>query len=304
MSRADAFQRSEWTPRDLLAIVAAVAALIAVTGALATREQWSPLVGANANVPVVISTFNTADYHALAFDPHDPNIVYFGHHYGVMKSLDGGRTWASILREGDAMNLAIVDGAVIMAGHEVFQRTDDGGRTWKKIATNLPDHDIHGFAVSPMNGKTFFAFIVSYGLWGSDDSGATWTLISKELPDTVLVLVVAPTSPETMYAGTMDKGLLKSDDGGKTWKPANGFSGKMAMTLTQDPQDPRVIYAGTQAGLYKSNAEGTQWSPVGLKGKDLMTVAISRANPSRILTVDAQGRVYRSDDAGATWNGK
>jgi len=74
MSNLNTFPRnktSEWTPHDFLALGAAIALLIAVTGALSTREQWSPLVGANANVPTVIATFNTTDYHAMAFDPRE-----------------------------------------------------------------------------------------------------------------------------------------------------------------------------------------------------------------------------------------
>lgn len=290
-----------WTLRDIALVAAAFALVLAATGALAFRDQWAPLVGANADVPAAIAMMNTMDYHALAFDPRDPNIVYFGHHNGIMKSTDGGVNWTPILAQGDAMNLAVIDNTIIMAGHEVFMRSDDGGKNWKFIPMNLPDQDIHGFAVSPASQRTFFAYIVSHGLWRSADTGATWTLISEELPETVLSLAVVPTTPETIYAGTRDKGLLKSDDGGKIWKPVNGFPSKTALGLAQDPRDPRIIYAGTASGLVRSNADGTTWTRIGLKDKSLMTTAISRANPSRILVVDAQGRVYRSDDAGATW---
>lgn len=301
MSKANALPRSAWTLRDVLLIVAAGLLLIAATGALALRDQWAPLVGAFSDVPVSISALNTMDYHALVFDQRDPNIIYFGHHNGIMKSTDGGVTWSPIVRQGDFMNLATIDSAIVVAGHEEFQKSDDGGATWQPIATNLPDQDIHGFAVSPNNPRTFFAAIVSYGLWRSDDSGATWTYLSKELPDTVLALIVVPTSPETIYAGTMDKGLLKSIDGGKTWQPAIGFDRKAAMTLAQDPRAPQIVFVGTESGLYRSNPEGTAWTRVAMNGKDVMTTAISRANPSRFLVVDGQGRVFRSDDGGSTW---
>lgn len=307
MSRANAFphmESSQWTLRDILLVAAAFALLIIATGAVAFRDQWTPLVGANANMPISIATLGTSDFHSLAFDPRDPNVVYFGHHEGVMNSTDGGATWSPVLRQGDAMSLVTIEGTIIMAGHEIFMRSDDGGKSWKFIATNLPDQDIHGFAVSPTSPRTFFAFIVQYGLWRSDDAGATWTLLSKELPDTVLALAVLPTAPETLYAGTMEKGLLKSEDGGKTWKPASGFGAKMAMALAQDPRDPRVLFAATETGLFRSNTDGMTWTRVALNGKDLMALAVSRANPSRMLVVDAQGRVYRSEDSGATWGGK
>ncbi len=293
---------SVWTPRDVLLIAAACILLVGATGALAWRDQWAPLLGAFSDLPVSISALNTMDYHTLAFDPRDPNIVYFGHHNGIMKSMDGGVTWLPVARQGDFMNLATIDSTVIAAGHEEFQKSEDGGATWTDIATNLPDHDFHGFAVSPNNSRTFFAAIVNYGLWRSDDAGATWTLVSKELSDSVLALAIVPTSPETLYAGTMDKGLRKSSDGGKGWQAAPGFDRKAAMTLAQDSRDPRVVYAGTESGVYRSNVEGTNWTRVAFKSKEVMTLAISRANPARWLVIDGQGRVYRSDNAGATWN--
>lgn len=306
MSRADEYPRArpEWTLRDILLTAGAFALLVTITGALATRDQWATRFVAFTDVPVAIAQLNTTDFHSLAFDPRDPNVAYFGHHNGVMKSADGGANWSPVLTQGDVMNLVAVDNTLLLAGHEVFMRSEDGGKSWKFIATNLPDQDIHGFAVSPTNPRVFLAFIVKYGLWRSEDAGATWTFVSKELSDSVLALAIIPTTPETVYAATMDKALLKSEDGGKSWKPANGYPNKMAMALAQDPRDPRILYAASEAGLFRSDTNASAWTRVGLANKDLMAVAVSRANPARVLVIDGQGRVYRSDDAGATWTGK
>lgn len=295
---------SEWNLRDIALIIIAFVLLAGVTAIVAQRDEWEVLVGVKAPVPVPITTFTTTDFHALAFDPRDPDIVYFGHHQGVMKSTDGGRTWQPMLRQGDAMSLVATGDALVMAGHGVFMRSTSAGAVWNFIATDLPDQDIHGFAISPADPRTYFAFVVSYGLFRSSDAGATWTLVSKDLPDTVLALKVIPTTPETLYAGTIDKGLLRSVDGGKTWQSAPGYAPTMAMTLAQDPRDPRILFAGAESGLYRSNAAGSSWERIALNGKDLMTIGIGPARPERILVVDAQGRVYRSDDSGATWSGK
>ena len=227
MSKANAIPRSAWTPRDVLLIIAACVLLVGATGALALRDRWASLIGAFSDVPVSISALNTTDYHALVFDPRDPNIVYFGHHNGVMNSIDGGVTWSPVLRQGDVMNLVAIDNTVIAAGHGVFVQSDDGGVNWKFIPTNLPDQDIHGFAVSSSNPHTLFAHIVNYGLWRSDDAGATWTIVSKELPDSVLALTVVPTSPETRGVESVPAAFERGVGRNRFWFGVRGKVGKL-----------------------------------------------------------------------------
>jgi hypothetical protein len=90
----------------------------------ATRASSSSAGAPSAAVGVL----RTADFHSLAVSPADPNLVFFGHHNGLMRSSDGGRTFSPLIERGnfDAMNLA-TGGAnardVYVAGHEVFQVT-------------------------------------------------------------------------------------------------------------------------------------------------------------------------------------
>lgn len=307
MSNVDTFPRDRasdrWTLRDILLIGGALALVAAATFALSQRDQLMVRVEGNPARP--IARLTTADFHALAFAPNDPNVVYFGHHTGVMRSVNGGVDWKSMLNQGDAMSLSVLPNepnAVIAAGHLLLMRSEDRGATWKFIDSDLPYADIHGFAINPREAREWFAYVVGYGLFQSKDTGAHWTRVSNVLPETTMALAVVPTNPVTLYAGTMDRGVLKSIDGGLIWSSAN-LGVKMAMTLTQDPRDPRIVYAGTEAGLLRTNASGSGWEPTALK-KDIMAVAISQANPSRMLAVDADGRVYRSEDGGSSWSGK
>ena len=39
-----------------------------------------------------IGVFEAGDFHTLALSANDPNLVFFGHHNGITRSTDGGRT--------------------------------------------------------------------------------------------------------------------------------------------------------------------------------------------------------------------
>jgi hypothetical protein len=49
--------------------------------------------GAGSGDAVAWARLDTADVHSLAFDPADPDHLYFGHHNGLLESRDGGRSW-------------------------------------------------------------------------------------------------------------------------------------------------------------------------------------------------------------------
>lgn len=121
-------------------------------------------------VPKAIATLTTSDFHSLAFDPRDPDIVCFGHHYGMLKSIDGGVNWSPVLQQGDAtlawlcelqhshvpararVSLVALDNSWVMAGPEVFMRGDNGGALysawlfWRKRV--LPNRKVDNILIA------------------------------------------------------------------------------------------------------------------------------------------------------------
>ncbi|MCL5958187.1 MAG: hypothetical protein M1358_02540, partial [Chloroflexi bacterium] len=188
-----------------------------------------------------------------------------------------------------------------MSGHEVFFRSTNGGNTWERMLYDLPYDDIHGFAIDPKDSKTFYAFVVGYGLFQSLDGGTTWKRLSAKLPDTVMALAVAEDNPLVLFAGTLSDGLLKSADGGVTWKPANkGIQNRMVMALATVPSKTGLMYAGTEKGLFLSRDGGASWSPTSFKS-GVGAVAVAPGNAQLVLVVDMETNVFRSNDAGVTW---
>lgn len=262
----------------------------------------------------VLAVLETADFHALAFSPDNPNVVFFGHHNGVMRSDDGGRTWRSVVARPnfDAMALAVDrtnPRRVYLAGHNIFMVSSDGGATWEPVRHNLPDDDIHGFTLGAQDPNRVYAFVVGHGLFFSPDGGATWARLSTALPQDVMVLAAAGGEPEVLLAGSMGSGVLKSTDGGRTWQPSNdGLGSRRVMALAVNPADRQRVYAGTDDGLYRSDDGGETWRRLPFPGRNAAVVAVSPADPNLVLALEAagprQGRLYRSADGGLSWGGR
>ncbi len=289
--------------RRLPTLAVALIAIALVGGFLALRAR-----GADG---AALATLTTSDFHALAFSPTDPDVAFFGHHNGIQRSDDGGRTWSALVdRRGfDAMNVAVSradPGRLYLAGHDVFQTSADGGATWQPVAHNLPGTDIHGFAMDPDDANRLSALVVGQGAFASGDGGHTWQRLEGRLPADVMALASAGGSPETLYAASMGAGVLRSVDGGRGWVPAaNGLDGRGATALAIDPADRRVVYAGTGGGLYRSADGGTSWARLPFPGGNVAALAVSPARPGRVLAIAVQGGrglVYRSDDGGQSWD--
>jgi len=253
----------------------------------------------------------TSDFHALAFSPTDPNTVFFGHHNGIMRSTDGGRTWAALVDRPnfDAMGLAVSRAnprQIFLAGHNIFQVSMDGGASWQPVAHNLPGTDIHGFAMSPDDPNRLFAMVAGQGVFQSTDGGRTWQPLGGQLPKDVMALAIGGGTPALLYAGSMSAGVLRSSDAGQSWAPAmQGMGAGGVYTLAVSPAAPQTVYAAGDGGLFKSTDGGNTWSKLAFPGANVVTLAISPAQPNLVLAISVQGQqgfVYRSEDGGQSWS--
>ena len=298
-----------------MAITIAVYAVVRLTGGSdGTEQSGQPASNAAAGTGGgELSQLKTTDFHSMAISPIDPKIILFGHHGGVLRSADGGRTWNKTNLTGqtdDAMGMGI-SGAepnvVYAAGHETFFKSNDGGQTWKPQESDLPGHDIHGMAVAPDKAGRLYANVGRYGFYRSDDGGETWTKATTGTYPADVIQVSASRG-EVVYLASVQGGVLRSDDGGATFKATGKLTGSV-LTVAASASDANTVYAGTDKGLYSSADGGKTWSlRVVPGGGEIMVAAVGPANPLDVTVIavqaDRAGHVFRSTDAGATWQPK
>jgi hypothetical protein len=189
----------------------------------ATGDTWSPLVRTTDGA----ATWTYLGYpilNVLAVDPFDSRTVYAGTFdfepsfttlpNGVLKSSDGGVTWA---------------------------------------ATGLTGTGISALTLDPGNPRTLYAATAAGYIYKSADGGTSWAAVNNGLTaSTVAALVVDPGDSNIVYVAMSGGGVWRSVNAGATWTPFNdGLQSLDIRSLALVAGKPSTLYAGTPSGVFK-----------------------------------------------------
>ena len=234
----------------------------------------------------------------IGVDPKNSSVIYVSLQLGgtVFKSIDGGKSWSTILPASSAgfgplsASLAIdpqnssdlyggsfttvpstppANGSSLVGG---ISKSTDGGQTWKKIQNGFPAaSSVINIVIDPANPNHLFASFIMIGSGGgglisSSDAGETWSQVYSvndgAQGETVFYLGTAPgVVYASYYDGSLPRGgVIVSIDGGATWKDANRGLAYYDLHTFAAASSPNVLYTGGSQGLFKSTDSGADWS--------------------------------------------
>lgn len=296
-------------------------------GVWKTTDQGNTWIPLTDNLPVLTSG-------ALAFDPTDPNIIYYGtgeQHYcsvcfpgdGLFKSTDGGNTWikiASTNQVGSYISRIVIlphNNRILITSDLGVVYSDDGGNTWTASFSSSQVNDI---AYRSDNPNIVFIATLNSGIYKSTDGGITWSKITA-LPSSNYFrsqLAISKSNPNVMYVafGSTTYNLhsfWKSTDGGNTWTQLSvpnylcgqGFYNH---AIIVHPNDPNIVLAGgvhnygssCSYGIIRSTNGGSSWSEIAgqVVHPDIHHFAYG---PDGTLYVACDGGIWKSTNNGSTW---
>ncbi len=189
---------------------------------------------------------DTHHIHQIVLDPNDPETILVGiEQGGIMRSTDGGRSWADIEDPADSdvhTLLAHPDapGRIYEAGGVSYCESHDGGASWVRNVDGIPDEI-----------RYFYSMAV--------DPGEPGTMVISAARDPFSGHAVLPNTPvwSTLY---------RRVDGGDWQEVTDGLperDGTTMGTFATDEAEAGVFYYTTEPGVvYRSEDGGQSWNQV------------------------------------------
>lgn len=224
----------------------------------------------------------------VTIDPHNPAVMYVGTgegHYslahlvrsfshfvrgaGIMKSTDGGQTWAQLAstatwQHTTRIAVSPANGNVLLASRRPggVARSTDGGQTWTDVTNGLVvDPFSYQVAFDPVDGNRAVAHlapgsVTSHSVIRSTDGGQTWQFASSGLASVTgefsrIELAYARSTPNMVYASSGANGgkVWRSTDGGANWSQRTAGGTNLGTSyyyngLWVDPTDHNHVLVG------------------------------------------------------------
>jgi uncharacterized repeat protein (TIGR01451 family) len=257
--------------------------------------------------------------YTIAVDPADTRVLYVAStEEGVMRSPDGGVTWAArnnglpVVGGKVAVVRVFVDPADSQHLYSMPQQTGnlyrsvDAGQNWTKMSGGLPaDETGYALAFDPLQPNCVYIGGQA-GVYRSLDGGVTWSRLTVPLGGFSFLSVFTDPSASgsvVAIAGSGSPGIFRSLDFGVTWERLPWVSGSSTFGSwpakgVWDPAQPgNLIVGGNQVGVREFQiAPDLTLSLSGLAGQ----VALGSTPTLRLTAQNKVSSQFAASDATVT----
>jgi photosystem II stability/assembly factor-like uncharacterized protein len=240
----------------------------------------------------------------------DTNTIYAGtHEEGLLKSTDGGNTWASLNVLTGIKILDVKkhpkDASIIFLATEVglYKVTDNGTVTLEQIGNDLPDFP-RAIAVNHYNPKTIFVTVGLSGVYKSVDGGINFSPFNNGLlpvtwGKTATYLAISPVDPNILYVSFFKLGGNQpyyTVNGGDDWVPPSKMD---CWTSDYDWCIPDTIfpYSSLLSDII-NYAGGAYWGAPIAPNPIYKNIVISPANGNNLMISTNGGETWTYNGSG------
>ena len=201
----------------------------------------------------------------IAFDPANPDIVYYGANK-LYQTTNAAGNWTAIsadLTDGPytgnltlgtitSISVSTFDSDIIYVGTDDGNVwvTEDGGGNWENISGTLPNRWVTSVLASRVNASQVYVTFSGYRygednghVYRSNNTGANWTDISTTLPD-IPINDIVQDSQGYLYLGA-DVGVFASINEGTDWQVLGDNLPSLVVNDMHIHEASQYLYIGT-----------------------------------------------------------
>ena len=269
----------------------------------------------------------------IIINPVNPNIVIATTSNGVMRSIDAGVTFSTVISGGDYKDAEFKPGdpQTVYAVSTFFKKSTDGGATWTTISSGLPSSGIRRISLAVTAANSAYVYLLYgrssddglLGIYRSTDSGTTFSQRSDATPNYLgweanasdaggqafydLTIAASPINAELVVIGGINS--WKSTNGGSTFTILTHWYGAGGTPYSHaDHHDIQfsgngtTLYDCNDGGLFKSTGAFTSWTDVssGLAISQQYRIGLSTSNPTLMISGHQDNGTNKTN--GTSWN--
>ena len=240
----------------------------------------------------------------LTVDPKNPQIIY-GASLGVVKSVDGGRTWRTLILPPPAAYLprvAALGNFVLACAYDggLF-RSNNGGAAWKEANQGISNQRILFLAAHASRPSTLFGSDGAV-LFKSANGGAKWARVKSAVEVFAGDIEIHPQNANLIVVADSTSVAAISTNGGGTWNRRTVLNDFNAQKVALDPQNQNNMFSASyNAGVARSTDRGVNWALANSGITDLVITALECRDGQNVFVGTRSGKIFRTSNGGNSW---